>query len=211
MALGTITARPGYSYAKAPTNPPSRIHHVVGKNTMSIAQETQGDHSIPQGRGEGTYKKQPHFVAHYTQKKCQLDAWKLIILGKLRSTVGQSPTKNPKKKAVELSPRWQLKVEVNKMLWKTSWWFFTNPFEKYARQNGNLNQIGMKINNVWNHHLEFKCFAFKRLEKQIWVDPKPTWKRNPGFFGRPLSLSKKKLLEVPCYIAQTLGPHKASI
>ena len=28
-----------------------------------------------------------------------------------------------------------------------------NPFEKYARQNGNLPQIGVKIKNIWNHHL----------------------------------------------------------
>ena len=28
-----------------------------------------------------------------------------------------------------------------------------NPFEKYARQIGNLPQIGVKINNIWNHHL----------------------------------------------------------
>ena len=26
-----------------------------------------------------------------------------------------------------------------------------NPFEKYARQNGNLPQIGVKIKNIWNH------------------------------------------------------------
>ena len=30
-----------------------------------------------------------------------------------------------------------------------------NPFEKYARQIGNLPQIGMKIKNIWNHHLVF--------------------------------------------------------
>ena len=28
-----------------------------------------------------------------------------------------------------------------------------NPFEKYARQNGDLPQVGVKIKNVWNHHL----------------------------------------------------------
>ena len=30
----------------------------------------------------------------------------------------------------------------------------TNPFEKYAGQNGNLSQVGVKI-NIWNHHLVF--------------------------------------------------------
>ncbi len=28
-----------------------------------------------------------------------------------------------------------------------------NPFEKYARQIGNLPQVGMKIKKKWNHHL----------------------------------------------------------
>ena len=28
-----------------------------------------------------------------------------------------------------------------------------NPFEKYARQIGSFPQIGMKIKNIWNHHL----------------------------------------------------------
>ena len=29
---------------------------------------------------------------------------------------------------------------------------WTNPSEKYARQIGNIPQIGMKIKHVWNHH-----------------------------------------------------------
>ena len=29
-----------------------------------------------------------------------------------------------------------------------------NPPEKNISQNGNLPQIGVKIKNVWNHHLE---------------------------------------------------------
>ena len=72
-----------------------------------------------------------------------------------------------------------------------------NPFEKYARQNGNLPQIGSKKKNIWNHHLVFVCFPqtstaapapFKRLRadseckvssadetwaffrKEIWMD-----------------------------------------
>ncbi len=30
-----------------------------------------------------------------------------------------------------------------------------NPSEKYARQIGNLPQRGVKIENVWNHHLDY--------------------------------------------------------
>ena len=26
-----------------------------------------------------------------------------------------------------------------------------NPFENYARQNGNLPQVGVEIKNIWNH------------------------------------------------------------
>ena len=33
--------------------------------------------------------------------------------------------------------------------WLVGGW--TNPFEKYACQNGNLPQIGVKIKNIWNH------------------------------------------------------------
>ena len=35
-----------------------------------------------------------------------------------------------------------------------------NPFEKYARQNGNLLQIGVKIKNNWNHHLDYGLTIF---------------------------------------------------
>ena len=34
----------------------------------------------------------------------------------------------------------------------TSWWL-NHPSEKYARQNGNLPQVGVKIKNTSNHHL----------------------------------------------------------
>ena len=36
---------------------------------------------------------------------------------------------------------------------------WTNPFEKYARQIGSFPQIGVKIKNIWNHHLVF-TFSF---------------------------------------------------
>ena len=29
-----------------------------------------------------------------------------------------------------------------------SWWFFTNPFEKYARQIGSFPQVGVQIRNI---------------------------------------------------------------
>ena len=53
--------------------------------------------------------------------------------------------------SVKVKPRRQFGVA---MFLVGGW---TNPSEKYARQNGNLPQIGMKIQNVWNHHLGFFC------------------------------------------------------
>ena len=45
----------------------------------------------------------------------------------------------------------QQQREVDDILWLVGGW--TNPLEKYARQNGNLPQIfGVKIRNIWNHH-----------------------------------------------------------
>ena len=38
---------------------------------------------------------------------------------------------------------------------------WTNPSEKYARQIGNLPQLGVKIKNVWNHHLANEWLAGK--------------------------------------------------
>ena len=38
-----------------------------------------------------------------------------------------------------------------------------NPFEKYARQNGNLSQVGMKIKNIWNHHLRSYTIVCYRI------------------------------------------------
>ena len=34
----------------------------------------------------------------------------------------------------------------------TGWWFFTTHLKKYARQLGSFPQIGVKIENIWNHH-----------------------------------------------------------
>ena len=37
----------------------------------------------------------------------------------------------------------------------TAWWLSFNPFEKYAnvKMREFLPQIGVKIKNIWNHHL----------------------------------------------------------
>ncbi len=48
---------------------------------------------------------------------------------------------------------------------------WTNPFEKYARQNGNLPQIGVKIKNIWNHHPEYQYSAslFSTTSTEDWL------------------------------------------
>ena len=38
----------------------------------------------------------------------------------------------------------------------SSWWL-NHPFEKYARQIGSFPQVGGKIKNIWNHHLDLLC------------------------------------------------------
>ena len=43
-----------------------------------------------------------------------------------------------------------------------------NPIEKYDRQIGNLPQIGVKIKNIWNHHLGlYLCLPHHFLDPNI--------------------------------------------
>ena len=42
------------------------------------------------------------------------------------------------------------RIYLTNIIWLRGW---TNPSEKYDRQNGNRPQVGGKIKNVWNHHL----------------------------------------------------------
>ena len=44
----------------------------------------------------------------------------------------------------------------------TSWWFQLSTHLKNIRQNGNLAQVGVKIKNIWNHHLD-------ELEYMLWT------------------------------------------
>ena len=45
-----------------------------------------------------------------------------------------------------------------------------NPSEKYARQNGSLPQIGVKIKNIWNHHLAVAFFyRYQSSISFLWV------------------------------------------
>ena len=58
------------------------------------------------------------------------------------------------------------------------WIFFlaggwTNPFEKYARQIGNLPQLGVNISNIWNHHFFRVCF-FRGTNKKAGPRNVPT-------------------------------------
>ena len=51
---------------------------------------------------------------------------------------------------------WGTKVSIHTLHW-------LEPFEKYysISQNGNLPQVGVNINNIWNHHLEQQVWSWK--------------------------------------------------
>ena len=73
-----------------------------------------------------------------------------------------------------------------------------NPSEKYARQNGNLAQIGVKIKNMWNlhHHPEshfsfsFPIFCWPSIcpfgEVHIWVSKSSPTPSGSSWCGRPV-------------------------
>ena len=72
---------------------------------------------------------------------------------------------------------------------------WTNPFEKYARQNGSFPQIGVKIKNIWNHHLVF--LHPRRLKVSSGIVPSDVRSAvNPsplqGIEGTPVGFFKTK-------------------
>ena len=88
------------------------------------------------------------------------------------------------------NPQLFSKVKIMKPSTLVGGW--TNPSEKYARQIGNLPLIGVKIKNLWNHHLgtpwQFcDCWPFfggdaeKCWNDVTWRDPKV--KDHPPTFG----------------------------
>jgi len=52
----------------------------------------------------------------------------------------------------------------------SSWLGLNHPFEKYDRQIGSFPQVGVKIKNVWNHHLVFIIWIWIKMVK-ICQDP----------------------------------------
>ena len=65
-----------------------------------------------------------------------------------------------------------------------------NPFEKYARQNGKLPQVGVKINNIWNHHTKNELIAChnEKPNNSRWKIPINfcfqicNWEASPGLY-----------------------------
>ncbi len=45
---------------------------------------------------------------------------------------------------------------------------WTNPSQKYARQIGSLPQVGVKIQNIWNHHLEMFASLMGNMKFFFW-------------------------------------------
>ena len=54
----------------------------------------------------------------------------------------------------------------------TRWWL-NQPSEKYARQIGNLPQVGVKIKNIWNHH-PVKCWLCWKFN-YLWKHQHGAW------------------------------------
>ena len=81
---------------------------------------------------------------------------------------------------------------------KTSWWF--QPIWKILVKIGNLPQIGVNINNIWNHYLENPCVYTNQCFKgsfhgllqfpHNWVVFHPLKKHSGGLFSWT-SVSKK--------------------
>ena len=75
---------------------------------------------------------------------------------------------------------------------KTSWWF--QPPLQHISQIGNLPQVGMKIKNVWNHHLEkqlsaihLQIFVRRVLERVVFLGEKKPASFAAWFFqGTPI-------------------------
>ena len=62
---------------------------------------------------------------------------------------------------------WALYVFFLQKKWRTSWWFFTNPFEKHVHRIGSISpkDRGWKFKKtVWKHHLE----DHESLLRKIW-------------------------------------------
>ena len=82
---------------------------------------------------------------------------------------------------------------------------WTNPIEKYARQNWNLPEIRVNIANVWNHHLDkYQPLQSTLLIPQVGMKTKNVWVATTS-----LSYSNHRgakflhgcffmLLEIPC-------------
>ena len=86
---------------------------------------------------------------------------------------------------------------------KFSWWFFTNPSEKYARSSNWImkphgSRGGKKI-KLWNHHLfEIPFNSIAGLQEQSWFQVKKYYieggvpSRNPFFWVETRAVSRQK-------------------
>ena len=89
---------------------------------------------------------------------------------------------------------------------KTAWWLNQPIWKICASQIGKLPQIGMKINNIWNHHLENMWGKKKPL---IIYDHKKAnvagWKTIFPFHPSPRSLGEER--HIPCSLPTSGGSH----
>ena len=57
-----------------------------------------------------------------------------------------------------------------------------NPSEKYARQIGNLPQVGMNIKHIWNHHLVYNISFLESFSMEPPISPE-MWAMKKNKFG----------------------------
>ena len=95
---------------------------------------------------------------------------------------------------------WQLKYSVHPGLIKHGW-LVVSTHLKNISQNGNLPQIGMKIKNNWNHHLELQSASWL----SIYIPPKLTWHVAPENWMNALSSSKKDSVHGKCHANSFMG------
>ena len=65
---------------------------------------------------------------------------------------------------------------------ESSWWL-NHPFEKYARQIGSFPQVGVKITNVWNHHLVVPWTHLTSSNRVYKLDLSRRWSKKTDLQG----------------------------
>ena len=86
--------------------------------------------------------------------------------------------------------RWVIQCWTSwEMIHETYFWLVVSTPLKNISQNGNLPQVGVKIKNVWNRHLEIVKMGIisPKSGEQVWLWIFETWSFHPENDGFPSS------------------------